>query len=75
MNGDMEMPVRPQRLAVRILKGMGLFIWAILSLVCYNFGITRLAEWAQERYGVEPWPFILLFGLLLLPLVFYLTFG
>jgi len=74
MNGDTELPVASQRFAVNILKGMGLALWALLILVCYDLLVMRLAEWAEERYAVPPWPFILFLGPLLLPLWLCLNF-
>ncbi len=68
MNADTELPVASQGFSIRILKGMGLALWALLIMVCYNFGVMLIAEWAEERFGLAPWPFILFFGLLLLPL-------
>ena len=68
MIADLETPVVRQGWTVRILKGTGLALWALLLLVCYNFGVMRVAEWAEERFGTPPWPFVVVFGPLLLPL-------
>jgi len=67
MIADLETPVVRQGWTVRILKGTGLALWALLLLVCYNFGVMRVAEWAEERFGTPPWPFVVVFGPLLLP--------
>lgn len=64
----METTVAPQGLGIRMLKGLGLAVWALLLLVCHNFGVMRVAELAEERFGVPPWPFVVFLGPLLLPL-------